>query len=133
VQPFRPPIKACYLRLRISKQQHQIELDNASAKLEESEKRGKALRIQVGRCKQHLPQDATNANELIDSEVKAKLEMIQARIQTLVGKYCSGEYRNTSTDNSEFTALENDWVIKYKGLKGRLSQEDLDVFRTVLA
>lgn len=111
------------------KREHQIELDNVSSKLEESEKRGRALRIQVGRLQTYLTKNATNANELIDSEIKAKLEMIQARTQTLVGKFCVGDCKVPSRESGEFAALDDDWMKKLSSLKSRLSYEDQDVFR----
>jgi hypothetical protein len=112
------------------KREHEIELSNVSTKLEESEKKGKTLRIQVGRLQAYLTKNATNANELIDSEVKAKLEMIQARTQTLVGKFCVNEWRNPNRgDSDEFAALDDEWIKKVNAIKIRLSQEDVDVFR----
>ena len=111
------------------KREHQIELDSVSSKLEESEKRGKALRIQVGRLQAYLTKNATNANELIDSEIKAKMEMIQARTQSLVGKFCVGDCRLPGRETAEFAALDDDWAKKLSSLKSRLSNEDQDVFR----
>jgi chromosome segregation ATPase len=113
------------------KREHQIELEKVTSKVEDSEKRAKTLRIQVGRLQAYLTKNATNANELIDSEVKAKLEMIQAKTQTLVGKFCVGDCKNPSREPGDFATFDDDWTRKLNSLKNksRLSHEDQDVFR----
>jgi hypothetical protein len=112
------------------RREHQEVLDNLSKQLDESEKKARAFRIQVGRLQGHLTKNATNANELVDSEVKAKLEIIQARTQSLVMKYCVGRPKPPKRQIEKFAELDNDWLEKSKFLSSRFSPEDVDVFRT---
>jgi DNA repair exonuclease SbcCD ATPase subunit len=105
-------------------------LSTAQQKLMESEEQTRAFRIQVGRLQGHLTKNATNANELIDSDVIAKLEFIRARTQSIVKKFCVGKTVTVKREIREFAEFDNDLAKKMKSILERYTQEDLEVFET---
>lgn len=107
-------------------------LNETQTRLDDSEKKQRALRVQVGRLQGHLTRNATNANELIDSEVKAKLAHIIARAQAIVKKYCVG--RGTpitrTKDEQELDEFDRELTKKMKPLLDRHAQQDIEEFAT---
>lgn len=102
-------------------------LSTTQRKLEEAENKARTFRIQVGRLQGHLTKNATNANELIDSDVKAKLEIIRARTQSIVKKFCVGSTAPVDRKIEEFADFDNEWVKKKKSIS---EHNDIEEFQT---
>ncbi|KAL3425221.1 hypothetical protein PVAG01_04502 [Phlyctema vagabunda] len=83
----------------------------------------------AGRLQTHITQNATNANEVIDFEVKGKFEYIRARIQSIVKKYCVGRPSKPRKDagDSDIDRIERDRSYKLSQLH-YLTEDDEDEF-----
>ena len=77
-----------------------------------------------------VTRDATNANEVIDSEVTAKVQHIRARIETIVKKYCVGETVHVNRENQEMEDIEREWMKKEKQIPPHFKEPDVYFFRT---
>ena len=102
-------------------------LSTTKRKLEEAECKAQAFRVQVDRLQGDLTNNATNANKLIDSDVKAKLEIIRARTQSIVKKFRVGRTARQKEKTVGFSDFDNDWVVKKKFIP---EHEDLEESRT---
>ncbi|KIX02412.1 uncharacterized protein Z518_08353 [Rhinocladiella mackenziei CBS 650.93] len=123
-------LRGDYRNLFTEHQETVQSLNAAQQRLEESEKRQRALRVQVGRLQGHITRNATNANELIDSEVKGKLEHIRARIQSIVKKYCVGKVITIARPSQELVNFDNEWLKRSKPLLQQYTQHDVEEFAT---
>jgi len=109
---------------------HQIHkaLSAAQNSATESDYKQNMLKIQIGRLQKHITKNATNANELIDSEVKGKIDIIRARTQSIVKKYCVGlPSPMPRRDRVDFENMDEDLQKKMSQL---LYKDDLEIFCT---
>lgn len=123
-------LKTEHERLESTHEEVNQKLSATQRSLDDAERRARASRLQVGKLQGHLFKNATNANELIDSHIKAKLEFIRARTQSLVKKFCVGNTGKADKVLSEFENYDAEWAEKEKALQMRYSQEDVEEFRT---
>ena len=124
-------MKSEHKRLESKHEEVNQKFSTAQRNLEDAERRARASRAQVSRLQGHLTKNATNANELIDSHIKGRLEFIRARTQSLVKKFCVGKVDKVVRPSQDFADCDLEWAEKEKSLlRARHSQEDVEEFRT---
>lgn len=110
------------------------EFQDAIGSLEDSKRQQQALKSQVGRLKKYITRGATNANDLIDSDVSAEVTNIAARTQWIVKKYCVGSFASAPRHNQpELEEFDKHMATKLNDIPDQhYSQRDKEDFATYL-
>lgn len=87
-------------------------------------------KTKLSRLQAVITKNATNANEIIDSEVTAKVQRIRARIETIVNKYCVGNIAMPKREHKELEELDKDWMRKRKQIPDRYGESEVHIFLT---
>ncbi|KAK5223510.1 hypothetical protein LTR72_004896 [Exophiala xenobiotica] len=104
----------------------QLEAEQQSVRnLERTQQLWKA---KLSRLQAVITKDATNANEIIDSEVTAKVQHIRARTETIVKKYCVGSRARPAREHKEMEEFDQDWLRKRKQIPARYEDSDKRIF-----
>src|SRR2546421_7576227 len=89
------------------------DLEKAMSDIRKAEGSEHSYRTQISRMQNMITKNATNANEVIDSTVIQNTCELRARIQAIVGKYCSGKSVKLSQPRkSEMRELDEEWYQK---------------------
>ncbi|ETI20492.1 hypothetical protein G647_08529 [Cladophialophora carrionii CBS 160.54] len=117
-------------RLATENEQLTQRLEAEQQRVRDLEMNQQLWKAKLSRLQAVITKAATNANEVIDSEVTAKVQRIRARIETIVKKYCVGSRAAPRREHKELEEIDNDWVRKLKQIPTRYEQSDQDVFLT---
>lgn len=115
-------------RLTSENKQLAQRLETERHSVQHLEKNQQLWKAKLSRLQAVITQGATNANEVIDSEVKAKVQRIRARIETIVNKYCVGNKTTPIRESKELEDLDNNWGRKRQQIPESYGESDVNIF-----
>ena len=117
-------------RLEATNKQVIQDLEAEQQKARDLEMKQQLWKAKYSRIQAVITKDATNANEVIDSEVTAKVQHLRARIETIVKKHCVGDRVKPRRERQELEELDKEWMRREKQIPPQFKEPDVYVFLT---